>query len=184
MINREEAIVLLKKYLRDEDNIKYSLAVEAVIREIAKKLDRNEDLWGLTGLLHNIDYEYTINEPEKRGTLSAQLLEGLLPDRAVNAIIANNYMHTDYIPITSLDKTLIAVDTAIGLVIATVRSMPSKKIADVDLITIINKFNDPSFFTGYSRNKIQLCEDVGIELKLFFKLLLDTLNKMSDELNI
>lgn len=184
MINREEAIVLLKKYLRDEDNIRYSLAVEAVIREIAKKLDRNEDLWGLTGLLHNIDYEYTINEPEKRGTLSARLLEGLLPDRAVNAIKANNYMHTDYIPTTSLDKTLIAVDAAVGLVIATVRSMPSKKIADVDLITIIVKFNDPSFVARYSRKRIQLCEDVGIELKFFFKLLLDTLNKMSDELNI
>ena len=128
MISREEAFLLLKKYLRDEDNIRYSLAVEAVLREIANRLDRDEELWGLTGLLHNLDYEYTITEPEKRGSLSAQLLEDLIPEPGVNAIKANNYMHTDYIPITSLDKSLIAVDAAIGLIVATVHSIPSKKL--------------------------------------------------------
>ena len=108
MITRDEAFVLIKKYLRHEDNIRKSLAVEAILREIAKKLERNADLWGLTGLLHNIDYEYTSTEPESRGVLSAQLLEDLLPEKAVNAIKANNYTHTDYIPTTSLDKSLMA----------------------------------------------------------------------------
>jgi predicted hydrolase (HD superfamily) len=184
MINREEAILLLRKYLRDDENIKHSLAVEAVVREIAKILDRNEELWGLTGLLHNIDYEYTFNEPEKRGILSAQLLEDLLPEDAVNAIKANNYMHTDCFPTTPLDKSLIAVDEAVRLVIDIAHSIPSNRIADLDLNTIIDKFNDQSFITRYNKSRIQLCKDVGIELKFFFKLLLDTLKSLSNELKL
>ena len=63
MINREEAFILLRKYLKDEESIKYSLAVEAVLKEMAKILYRDEELWGLTGLLHNLDYEYTPANP-------------------------------------------------------------------------------------------------------------------------
>jgi len=184
MINREEAFILLKKYIRDENNLRQSFAVEAVLREIAKRLDRDEELWGLTGLLHNLDYEYTSSDPEKRGTLSAQLLEDLLPERGVNAIRANNYMYTDYIPISSLDKSLIAADATTGFVIATAHSMPSKKIAAVDFEILIKKFNDPSFATRYKRNKIQLCIDIGIELEVFLELVLNTLKQISDKLNL
>jgi predicted hydrolase (HD superfamily) len=184
MINRDEALVILKKYLHNEDNIKYSLAVEAVIREIAKRIERDEELWGLTGLLYNIDYEYTINEPEKRGILSAQILEDLIPKLAVNAIKANNYMHTDYIPTTSLDKTLIAVDAAVGLILAISKTFPNKKISEVNLETVIEKYNDAEFATRYNRNKIQLCVDVGIDINNFFKLILNTLNQVSDVINL
>ena len=184
MINREEAFVLLRKYLRDEDNINYSIAVEAVLREMARKLDRDKELWGLTGLLHNLDYEYTSSEPEKRGSLSAQLLEDLLPERCINAIKANNYMHTGYIPTTSLDKSLIAADTATGLIIVTARSTPSKKLAEVDLETLTDRFYDSSFATRYNRSKIQLCADIGIELGAFLELSLNTLRQISDKLNL
>jgi len=184
MINREEAFILLKKYLRDESNIRHSLAVEAVLREVAKRLDRDEELWGLTGLLHNLDYEYTSSDPEKRGTLSAQLLEDLLPESGVNAIRANNYMYTDYIPISSLDKSLIAADAITGFIIAMAHSMPSKKIVAVDFEILVKKFNDPSFAARYKRNKIQLCIDIGIELEVFLELVLNTLKQISDKLNI
>ena len=184
MINRNEALVILKKYLRIEDNIKYSLAVEAVIREIAKRLERDKEIWGLTGLLHKLDFEYTLNEPEKRGTISAQILEGLIPSHAINAIKANNYMYTDYIPTTSLDKTLISVDAGVGLVLATVKKTSSKKIADITLENVIEKFQDPNFATNYNQKKIQLCIDVGIDLRYFFKLILKTLNQISEELNL
>ena len=184
MINREEAFLLLKKYLRNIDNIRYSLAVEAVLREIAKRLGRDEELWGLTGLLHNLDYEYTSGEPEKRGILSAQLLEDLIPEDCVNAIKANNYIYTDYIPISSLDKSLIAADAATGFVIFTAYKMPLKKIAELDLNVIMTKFNDSSFGIKYNRNKIQLCVDIGIDLEVFLELVLNTLKKISTKLNL
>jgi len=117
MINREEAFALLKKYLsRNDKMMKHSLAVEAIMKEMAGRLDKDAELWSLTGLLHDLDYEYTQKELEKHANLSAQILEGLLPERGVNAIKAHNYMHTDYIPTTSLDKALIAADAFSGLV--------------------------------------------------------------------
>ena len=184
MINREEAISLLKKYLRDEDNIRYSFAVEAILREIAKQLERDEEVWGLTGLLHNLDYEYTHSEPEKRGILSAQLLEDLLPKRAVNAIKANNYTHTEYIPTTSLDKSLISVDAVTALIITTARSLPSKKLSEVNINILMDKLDDPNFAVKANRSRIQLCVDIGIEIEAFLKLSLEVLKKMSDILNL
>ena len=182
MITREEAIRLTKKYLREQESIRYSLAVEAIMGEMAKTLGMNQELWSLTGLLHNLDYEYTAGEPEKRGSLSAQLLEGLLPDSGVNAIKANNYMHTDYIPTTALDKTLIAASAVSGLIFVTAKSTPSQKLSEVDLATLIDKFNDSTFAVRFNRKRIGLCADAGIDLKVFLEICLNTLQKISDQL--
>jgi len=184
MLNREEAYVLVKKYLKDEDNINYSLAAEAIMKELARRLERDENLWGLTGLLHNIDYEYTAGEPEKRGVLSSQLLEGLLPDMGVNAIKSNNYTQTDHIPTTSIDKSLIAVDATVGFIIAVAKSTPSKKIVGVDFKTLIEKFNDKNFAARYNRNRIAMCTHVGMDLKVFLAICLKTLHDMSDEIGL
>lgn len=184
MLTRDEAIILLKKYLRDEDNVKYSLAVEAIMKEIARILNMDEELWGLTGLLHNLDYEYTAREPEKRGSLTEQLLDGLIPEDGINAIKANNYMHTDYIPTTTLDKILIASDAISGIILVTGRSMSSKKLTDVDLEMLIEKFNDTSFATRYNRSRVGLCNDVGIDLKHFLNLSLNCLQNISDQLGL
>jgi len=184
MLSREQALVILKKYLKDQDNINISIAVEAILKQIAKKLGRDEEVWGITGLLHNLDYEYSAREPEKRGSLSAQLLDGLIPERAVNAIKANNYMHTDYIPTTSLDKSLIATAAAAGLIIIAGKSTPSKKLSELDLEILIDKFNDTKFATRYNRNRIGLCSDAGIDLRDFLELSLLTLQHISDQLGM
>lgn len=183
MINREEAFVLLKRYLKDADSFKLSLSVEAVLKELARILYRDKESWALTGLLHNLDYEYTARELENRGTISAQLLDGLLPDNVVNAIKANNYTHTDYIPTTTLDKSLIAADAICRLIFATAQSTPSKKLMEVDLNMLIDKFKDPSFATKINRSRIELCIDLGIELKAFLTLSLETLKDISDKLD-
>lgn len=184
MLSREEAIVLLKKYVKDENLLKNSIITEVILKQMAKILGKDEDLWGLTGLLHNLDYDYTKDNPEKRGILSTNILENLLPENSINAIKANNYMHTDYIPITSLDKSLISTSEFAGFIVTVAQSMPSKKLKEVDLDTLLNRFNDPDFATKYNRNKIKLCEDVGLNIDNFFKLTLITLKQISDQLNL
>ncbi|UCF50663.1 MAG: hypothetical protein JSU91_04060 [Thermoplasmatales archaeon] len=184
MLSRDEAIVLVKKYLKDINLRKNSIIAEALLRQVAKILGKDEELWGLTGLLHNLDYDYTRENPEKRGILSANLLENLLPENSINAIKANNYMHTDYIPVTSLDKSLISIAEVTGFVITVAQSTPSKHLSDVDLNTLLSKFNDPNFATRFNRNKIKLCEDVGIDLENFFNLTLRTLKQISNQLGI
>lgn len=184
MLSREEAFVILKKYLKEPDNIRYSFAVEAVLRELARILYKDEEMWGLIGLLHNLDYEYTIREPEKRGTLSSQLLEGLLPEEGVNAIKANNYMHTDYIPITSLDKSLIATDAMCKLIFSTARSLPSKKVNEVDINLLVQRFKDTSFAPRVNRSRIELCVDLGIDIKAFLTLGLATIRVISESIGL
>lgn len=184
MINREEAYALLKKYLRDDKLVKHSLAVEAILIDMAKRLGKDKDLWGLVGLLHDLDYEYTKREPEKHANLSTQILEGLLPEAGLNAIKAHNYTHTDYIPTTSIDKALIAADAVSGLIIATALIIPSKKLSDVKIETLINKYKDNSFARGCSRSRIALCVDTGIEIDRFLALSLNALKDISDSLGL
>lgn len=178
MINREEAFVLIRRYIKDPELLRNSISVETLLRELAKKLQKDEELWGLVGLLHNLDYQYTIREPEKRGSLSAQILEGLLPENGVNAIKANNYTYTGYIPTTSLDKSLIAADAATGLIFAIARTTPSKKLTEIEISDLISKFNDSNFATGYNRSKIKLCVDIGIDVEVFLALCLNALKNL------
>ena len=182
MIDRKQAFVLIKKYLKDRDNIRLALAVETILKKMAELLEKDEELWGITGLLHNLDYEYCAGNPEQRGVLSSQIVDGLLFEDGVNAIKANNYMHTDYIPITSLDKSLIAAVTAAGLISSIVRTTESKKISDVDIAQVVIKFNDSSFVLRYNRSRILLCEDIGMQLEFFLSLCLEGMKKISDEL--
>lgn len=184
MINRKEALTLIKKYIRENDNIKLSFATEAVLKEIAKSLNKDENLWGLSGLLHNLDYEFTDNRPEQRGTLSAQLLEDLLPNNAINAIKANNYLHTDYMPVSSLDKSLIAGVAVIDFILDTSKTLPKKKISELNFETLKNKYQDESFSSNNIRSKIKLCKDIGIEINQFLELSLNALKGISNKLNI
>jgi len=181
IISREEAIALLRKYIRDEEILKNSLAVEALLKELAKKLQKDEELWSLVGLLHNLDYEYTRLDPGKRGSLSTQLLEGLLPENGVNAIKANNYMYTSYIPTTTLDKTLITAEATSGFIFESAKAIQSKNILDLKLDFLLEKFNDPNFAPEFNRNRIRLCVDVGFELEEYLALCLKILQHFSSK---
>lgn len=179
MIDRDEAFTIIKKYLKEKDNIRRAVAVEAVLRQLAKKLDKDVDIWGIAGLLHNLDYEYTDREPEKRGTVTAILLEGILSENIINAIKAINYTHTDYIPTTSLDKILIATDAVTDLIIKTSRLIPTKKVHDLDINVLAEKYLDENFEPSINRSKIELCVDAGIEVKDFLYISLETLKRVS-----
>ena len=184
MIGKDEAIILLKKYIKDKNLIVKSIITETLLREIAKLFGKDEEMWGLTGLLHNLDYEYTKDNPEKRGKLSSELLENLLPEQCINAIKANNYIYTDYIPITSLDKSLISVAEFSCFIVTVAQSMPSKHLKDVDLKMLIERFDDEEFAKEINRNRIKLCEDVGLSLEQFFNISLAVLNDISDRLGL
>jgi len=180
MIDREEAIIWLKKYLHDDKLIKHSLAVEAIMGDTAKHLNKNIQLWKLVGLLHDLDYEYTKDKPEEHSCQTAELLDGIIPEEGINAIKSHNYIYTKYIPASSLDKMLIASDSVSGLIIAASLIIPSKKITDIKLESLIKKFNDKSFAKGCDRNKIKLCTDIGIDINTFLKISLESLKNISN----
>lgn len=184
MLTRAEALPLLRKNLRTENLIKHSLAVEAILEDMAKKLGEDQQLWGVTGLLHDLDYDFTKHEPEKHSLITVKVLSDLLPQEAINAIKAHNYQYTAQIPQTYLDKSLIAADAVSGLIIAAALVMPSKKLADVTTKTLLSKFKDKSFAAGCNRKRIELCEDMELELQDFLELSLNGLKRISDTLGL
>jgi putative nucleotidyltransferase with HDIG domain len=184
MLTRTEAVPLLKKNLRTENLIKHSYAVEAILEDMAKRLGEDSQLWGLTGLLHDLDYDFTKSNPERHSQITVKVLYDLLPLEAINAIKAHNYQYTAQIPQTYLDKSLIAADAVSGLIIAAALVMPSKKLAEVTPKTLITKFKDKSFAAGCNRKRIELCEDMELELQMFLELSLNSLKRISDSLGL
>ena len=170
MINRQEALSLVNKYLKNKENKLISLYVEAILRKLANLLDEDEDLWGLTGLLFNIDYEYTEDDKENRGTISSQILQDLLPGEGINAIKSNNYLYTDVLPVSSLDKALISAEAAVKLILMVAKTVPSKNLNDIDVDLLLKKIDDNSSASDKTISRLKLCKDNNIDLENFLKL--------------
>ncbi len=184
MLRRTQAIALLKKYIHDDSMIKKSLASEAILKNLAKRFHKDDELWSLTGLLHNIDYEYTSENPEDRGILSEKILSGLIKEEGVNAIKGNNYLHTEYSPVTSLDRSLIATSEITNFIFEIIKfcEKNDKKVIDIQLM--IKKYKDSDFAVNVIRNRIKVITDVGLNLEEFFKISLKSIIDIKDQLNL
>jgi putative nucleotidyltransferase with HDIG domain len=182
MLERKKACNLLNQYLPDNKLIKHSIAVEKIMIALATKLDQDKELWGITGLLHDLDYEYTKGEAENHTKISSKILKDLIPADAINAIKAHNYAHTGHAPIKSIDKALISADAVSGLIIATALILPTKKLSDIKLKTLKNKYRDKSFARGCDRERIGLCNEIGINGDEFLEISLNALKEISKEL--
>ena len=184
MIDKTEAFSLLHRYLKNEKLIFHSLAVEAIMGKLAHRLHEDIELWELTGLLHDLDYEYTEKNPEKHATITAELVDGLLPSESIHAILAHNYIHTNHLPTTKIDKALIASDAVSGLIIASALVMPNKKLSEVKPDSVKKKYLDNSFAKGCNRNRILLCEDIDIPLDELLEISLNALQEIADDLKL
>jgi len=184
MLKREEALELVKRNVAKKTILYHMLAVEAIMRNVASHLKEDEDLWGLTGLVHDIDYEKTEATPERHATLAEQILKDTVPEEVQRAIRAHNFQHTAVVPETSMEKALIASDAISGLLVACALVMPSKKLSDVKVETVTKKFKDKDFARGADRKRILLCEDIGVPKEKFFEIALNGLKNVATELGL
>ena len=183
-MDRDEAIALVRSNVRSQNIIRHMLAVEAIMRDLAEHLGEDEDLWGLTGLIHDIDYEKTAENFKEHGVLAQKILKDKAPKEALRAILTHNYENTGVKPETTLDKALIAADAISGLIVACALVMPSKSVMDVKLRTVKRKFKDKDFARGANRERITLCEDIGIPREKFFEIALKAVQKISKDLGL
>ena len=160
------------------------LAVEAIMKALAGHLGENDARWGLTGLLHDIDFDRTMQNPEEHGILAEEILKGKVPGEVLRAIKAHNYEHTGVMPEEALEKALIASDALSGLIVACALVMPSKKIRDVQTRTVKKKFKDKSFARGADRERIALCEELGIPKEKFFEISLEGIQALGKEIGL
>jgi putative nucleotidyltransferase with HDIG domain len=184
MLSRDEALNLVKKNVTKRNVFYHMLAVEAIMRSLAKHLGENQEQWGLIGLLHDIDYEKTEATPEKHGLLTEEILKGLVPDELIKAIKTHNFRYTGIKPETKMEKALIASDAISGLLVACALVMPSKKLTDVKVETVTKKFKDKDFARGADRERILVCEDIGLSKEKFFEIALNGLKDTAAEIGL
>jgi len=179
MLTREEALNLVKKNVTKRNVVYHMFAVEVIMRSVAKYFGENEDSWGLTGLLHDIDYEKTEAAPERHGILAEDILKGLVPEEVNRAIKTHSSQHTHIMPETKMEKALISCDAISGLLVACALVMPSKKLADVKVETVVKKFKDKDFARGVDRERILFCEEIGVPREKFFEIALNGLKSVA-----
>jgi len=184
MLTREDALNLVKRNVTKRNVIYHMLAVEAIMRGVAKHFGEDEDKWGLIGLLHDIDYEKTEETPEKHSLLAEELLKGFVPDEIIKSIKTHNFRHTGVLPETRMEKALIASDAISGLLVACALVMPSKKLADVKVETVAKKFKDKDFARGAERERVLVCEEIGVPREKFFEIALDGLKKSAADIGL
>lgn len=182
MISRENAYKLLNQHIQNANMIKHSVASEAVLRAIALKLDKDQEEWGIAGLLHDIDVEITNADPYKHGPYAAGMLDGLLTPEAVDAIVMHNEVATGKERTTVFQHALAAGETITGLIMATAMVYPDKKLASVKPKSITKRMKEKAFAASVKRENILECELIGVPINDFAEMALVAMQEISDEL--
>jgi putative nucleotidyltransferase with HDIG domain len=169
MPNREDAWKLLCEFTASEGLRKHMLAVEACVRAYAKKSGEDEELWGITALLHDFDYERWPNEAHaadrEHPAEGAKILRELgYPEEMIRAILS----HASYSGVarqSPLEHTLFACDELAGFLTACTYVRPSKSILDLEVSSVKKRMKDKAFARGVSREDvIQGAVELGVAL--------------------
>jgi putative nucleotidyltransferase with HDIG domain len=184
MIYKSDADALVKRSIGNQNLIKHMYAVSAILTYLADKFDEDVEVWKLTGLLHDIDFEETKSSPEQHAIRSAEMLKGQLPEYALHAIRAHNYEYTQIMPETILDHALIASDAVSGLIVATALVMPNRKLSEVRCESVLKKFDDSSFAKNIARERILHCKHLQMSKEEFIAIGLKALQGINDRLGL
>lgn len=163
MPTREAAFDLLRNYNRSDSLIKHALAVEGVMRHFARLRGRDEEKWGIIGLIHDLDYE---QYPDRHCQKSAEILaENEWPEEYIRAVVSHGWgICSDVKPDSELEKVLYAVDELTGLVSAAALVRPSKSVLDLNAKSVKKKWKDKRFAAGVDRSIISRgCDMLGMD---------------------
>ncbi len=182
MITREKALELIRENIDNQNLIKHMLACEVCMKHLAKHFNENEETWSMAGLLHDLDYAKTSNDPKNHGFITLQMLkEYSLPQDILDAIVAHPG-HKERVKL--IEKSLYSVDPLTGLIVAAALMHPEKKLEKIDVDFITRRFNEKRFAAGANRQQIQSIEETGLSLRDFINICLDAMKSISAELGL
>lgn len=184
-ITRERALDMLHEHLSNPNLIKHCLASEAVMRGLARHFGEDEDLWGLTGLLHDLDVELTENDLSRHTHETVRILraEGVAEEILEAIRMHNEAAHSDRRS-TRFHHALAAGETITGLIIATALVYPDKKLASVKPKSVRKRYKEKLFAAGADRMIIAECEQIGIPIPEFCDLCLDAMQGIAPQLDL
>ncbi len=181
---REDALALLYEYTKSDSLRRHALGVEQAMRKMAEKYNGNSDEWGLTGLLHDFDYEMypTLEEHPYKG--NKILKEQDYPESICNAIMG----HATYTGIprdTDMAKALFAVDELTGFIFAVTYVRPSKSILEVQPKSVKKKLKQRSFAASVNRDDIfQSIDELDVDMTEHIQFVIDALKEKAEELGL
>ena len=193
MISRDKVMELMDKYVSTPWLKMHMRESEQIMRALAKNFNEDEDLWGLTGLLHDIDYDYVNKDPERHVVEFDKILEmeGLvrgedIPEDMYHAIKAH---YDDHPKIeqkreSRLDYALSASENLSGFLVACALVQPNKKISEVTTESVLKKLKKKDFAKAVRRDLIYDIEKAGISLEEFIQIAIESLNEISDEIGL
>lgn len=179
---RPDAYQLVLTTIGAGNLLKHILAVEAGMRRVASHLGEDVERWGLTGLLHDLDYHQTKDSPERHTYVTREMLQPYnLPEDLLYAINA----HPGHVPCrTRLDWGLYAIDPSTGFIVACALMHPEKKLSVIDTEFMLRRFREKRFAAGATRENITACRELGLELEPFLDLVLDGMRQIAPDLGL
>lgn len=184
-MDRDQALELLKKHVKNENMVKHCLATEAVMRALAVRPGADAELWGMTGLIHDVDVELTAGDIA-RHTLEAEkiLREHDYAAEVIEAVKMHNEAASMKKREDLFHKALAAGETVTGLITATALVYPDKKLASVKASSVVKRMQDKRFAASVDRSIILECEQIGIPVAEFLELSLNAMRGISDQLGL
>lgn len=184
-MTRDEALDLLDEHLPADNLRKHCIATEAIMRRLAGEFGEDEETWGLAGLLHDIDFEQTHDQPERHAVVAGGILrEAGVSDEIVEAIRYHNAEALGLQRSSRFHHALAAAETITGLIVATALVYPDRKLASVKASSVRKRMKKKDFARAVSREIIMECEEFDVPLDRFVEMSLEAMRGVSEDLGL
>jgi putative nucleotidyltransferase with HDIG domain len=184
MINRDQALKIVREHVKNEGLVRHMLAVEAAMGAYAKKFGEDVERYRVAGLLHDFDWEIhpTLAEHPQNG---AEILRKLGIDEDLIRTIQSHADHTGVKREKLIDKALFACDEITGLITAAALVRPSKKLFDMEVSSIKKKWKDKAFARGVNRQDVENgAKELGVELWDHVQNVLTAMKEIAGEIGL
>ena len=186
MPNRNDAYLLMTSHVKNENLRKHMLSVEAAMRFYARKYGEDEELWAMTGLVHDADYEEYPDLREHTYVLAGWLSEGGYDERIIYAILAHNDRNAETHPRNDLlSRALYACDEVTGMVTATALVRPNKSVLGLEVSSVRKKMKTKGFAAGVNRDDlVKGAAELGVDLDAHIALVIEAMSSIADTLGL
>jgi putative nucleotidyltransferase with HDIG domain len=182
VITHDDALALVRERIPSANLVNHSVATEIIMGALAGHLglpETDRERWVLAGLLHDLDYAETGEDPARHGLVTAELLAGQVDDEMLHAILA----HAEKAPReTAMDVGLYCADPTTGFVVAAALVRPDKDLHSVEVRSLLKRWKEKAFARGASREQMAVCEELGFTREEFLGLALGAMQARADEI--
>ena len=183
-MERQQALEILQKYTKSKNLINHGLVVEGAMKHFAGLYGEDTNYWGNVGLLHDVDYEMY---PDEHLQHTAELLAPYgVGEEMLHAINSHGFgICSDVEPTLQMEKVLFAIDELTGLIVACALVLPDKKLANVEVASVLKKWKKKEFARGANREVISKgAEMVGMPLEDLVKHTLDGMKNIAESIGL